>query len=389
MDWEEAGKQKGQQSSGSGFTPQPESRGKQKKRKVIAIVVAVLVVLFVVSRISSCAGSSKNYDSWPTSGLAAQLPTPDSKKIDVMTNSDEKLYVSVDDFGKDKYSKYVDSCKEKGFTVDASNDTSKYDAYNSEGYHLEVSCYSTDMNITLDAPISTETISWPTSGPGALLPKPASDKGKVSSNSSSQFSVKVVNTTKDAYAAYVTSVSDAGFNVDFSKSDTNYSAKNAEGAQVYVKYEGNNTMSVSVSAAKDNTSSSSSASSSSSTSSASSTASSSSSDSSSSSSNSSSVASKIAGAVSSAASGAVSSDFKQVMDDYETFMNNYCDFLEKYNAAADKSSMDQEALDLLNQETEWLNKVNSMDQSSLSAADSAYYLAVTTRVQKRLLEVGA
>ena len=384
LDWEEAGKPNGQQTPGNSTSgvPKQDSRGKKKKRATIIIIVVALLLIVGISRIASCGSSSKSYDSWPTSGLAAQLPKPDSSKIKVQTNSDDRFYASVDDFSKDAYSNYVESCKEKGFTVDASTDTSRYEAYNSEGYHLELSCYSTSMNITVEPPLKTETITWPTSGPASLLPKPASDKGSVSVNSSSQFTAKISNTSKDAYEAYTADVSSAGFNVDFSKSDTVYQASNADGAKVYIKYEGNNQMSISAYAAKDSSSSSSTLKSDSSSS-----KSSSGDSSSSKSSDSSSVGSKIKDAVSNATSSAVSADFKEMMDGYESIMNKYCDFMVKYNESSDTAAMLDDLNAITAEELEWSDKVNAVDQSSLSTADQAYYLEVTNRVNKRLLEI--
>ena len=385
MEWEEAGKPNSQQVSGNSTSgvPQPDSRGKKKKRNVIIIVVVVLLLIAGISRIGSCGSSSKNYVDWPTSGLATQLPKPDSSKIKVQTNSDDRLYASVDDFNKDAYSKYVESCKEKGFTVDASTDTSRYEAYNSEGYHLELSSYSTSMNITLEAPLKAETITWPTSGPGALLPKPASDKGTISSNSSTHFSVELGNVTKEAFEAYVAEVQKSGFDVDFSKSDASYNAKNADGAKVSIAYKGNNQMSITADASNNSSSSSSSTSKSDNSSSKSSSSDSSSSKSS----DSSSVGSKVKEAVSNATSSAVSADFKDVMDSYESFMNKYCDFMETYNESSDPAAMLDDYNTIVAEELEWANKVNAYDQNSLSAADKAYYLEVTARVEKRLLEV--
>lgn len=389
MEWEEAGKPNSQQVSGNSTSgvPQPDSRGKKKKRNVIIIVVVVLLLIAGISRIGSCGSSSKNYVDWPTSGLATQLPKPDSSKIKVSTNSDSKLSVDVDDFGQDAYTKYVESCKEKGFTVDAKTETSSYEAYNADGYHLKlyVSSSTKNMDINLEAPVKSETITWPTSGPASLLPKPASDKGSVSVNSSTQFTAKITGMSKDAFEAYASEVSSAGFNVDFSKSDTVYQASNADGVKVYINYEGNNQMSISASAAKDSSTSSSSSSTSKSDNSSS--KSSSSDSSSSKSSDSSSVGSKVKEAVSNATSSAVSADFKDIMDSYESFMNKYCDFMETYNESSDPAAMLDDYNAIAAEELEWANKVNAYDQNSLSAADKAYYLEVTARVEKRLLEV--
>lgn len=98
-------------------------------------------------------------------------------------------------------------------------------------------------------------------------------------------------------------------------------------------------------------------------------------------------------AVASADSGEVTPEFKELMDGYEAFMNSYCDFMKTY--ADTSNSGDMAALSamlgdystLMQQEVEWLDKIDAVDQSTLSAADLNYYIEVTTRVSQRLIEV--
>ncbi len=381
MDWEEAGKPSGHPADstvrtasqqgplhGASSSPAP-SKGKKSKRKVIAIVVVVLLVLFGISRCAS--GGSKDYVSWPTSGLATQLPKPDSSKISISTNSDAKLSASVDDFSQDAYSKYVDSCKEKGFTVDAETDTTSFKAYNAEGYYVSLIYFGSSggMSISLDAPLRAETVSWPTSGPGTLLPKPASDRGVVNSNTSSRFSVTLADTDKAAFEAYVNEVSAAGFTVDFSKQDKSFGAKDASGNKVSVRYEGNNQMEVSIDAAGDNSSSSSSAST-----------------------GGSSGASASADSTGSSGSSAtdangVTVSFKKTMDDYEAGMNSYCDFMEKYINDGSPASMAADYAKYANKLIELEKDFDAIDEGSLTAADNAYYIEVQSRVNQRLAAV--
>lgn len=384
MDWEEAGKPNGHPTNSTvPITPQQNSpqsvpnmpgpsKGKKTKRKVIIIVVAVLLVLFGISRCASC--SSKDYVSWPTSGLATQLPKPDSSKISISTNSDTKLSASVDDFEQEAYSKYVDSCKEKGFTVDAESNTSSYKAYNSEGYYVSLICFGSSggMSISLDAPLKVESVSWPTSGPGALLPKPASDKGTVNSNTSSRFSVTLANTDKAAFEAYVNEVSAAGFNTDFSKQDKLFSAKDANGNKVSVRYEGNSQMEVAIDAAKEDSDSSSSTSSGSSSSASNGTAASNASNSSS---------------ASATDENGVTVSFKKTMDDYEAGMNSYCDFMEKYLNDGSPVSMAADYAKYTKKLADLEKDFNAIDESSLTAADDAYYIEVQSRVNQRLAAV--
>lgn len=75
-------------------------------------------------------------------------------------------------------------------------------------------------------------------------------------------------------------------------------------------------------------------------------------------------------------------------------MNQYCDFMAKYASATDSNdtatllSMSADYANLVQQELDWADKVDAVDESTLSAADDAYYLAVQARVLKKLSETG-
>lgn len=86
----------------------------------------------------------------------------------------------------------------------------------------------------------------------------------------------------------------------------------------------------------------------------------------------------------------VDPDFKATMDSYETTINNYCDFMEKYNNAGpeDTAAMLADYTSYLQQYTETIDALNSIDETSLNAADLAYYIEVNGRISQRLLEVG-
>lgn len=83
---------------------------------------------------------------------------------------------------------------------------------------------------------------------------------------------------------------------------------------------------------------------------------------------------------------AVSPDLKETMDSYEAFMDEYIDFMKRYQETDDTMSLLQDYTDYMAKYSDFMQKVNKLDTSKMSAADSAYYLEVTTRVSKKLLE---
>lgn len=95
-----------------------------------------------------------------------------------------------------------------------------------------------------------------------------------------------------------------------------------------------------------------------------------------------------------ASSDSVTPEFKEMMDGYETFMNSYCDFMVKYTDASNSGdtmtllSMTSDYTSLIQQEIDWVGKINAVDQSTLSAADAAYYVEVQGRVSQKLIDTG-
>ena len=86
-------------------------------------------------------------------------------------------------------------------------------------------------------------------------------------------------------------------------------------------------------------------------------------------------------------SGLVSPEFKKTMDDYEAWFDHYCDVMKRYQEDSTNLELLSEMTDLLTEETTMLEELESMDQSEMNTAELAYYLEVTARIEKKLLEV--
>ncbi len=374
MDWEVAGQDNSD--AGSSASPKPPKR-KGKKLKKWVVVIAVIAAIVVYSNIKSCINNQPKNLSWPTTGLATMLPDPPTNKGEVNTDSDRSFSADVEKCSEDQYKAYVESCKEKGFTVDAESNTSSYEAYNSDGYKLRLSYWSSSekLSVYLDAATEMGTLTWPAAGAGSLAPAPTSKKGKVSSDSSTYFAALVGDTDSAAYGAYVDSCISAGFNVDYHKGDTLFYADNANGDHISVSYEGFNTMKVivdaaDVSASAETTSSDSSASAKVEAETKTEEAPAATSDS-----------------ASSESSSASAGDFRQFVDDYESFMNSYCDFMEKYKSSSNTASMMVDYAKMVKDYAEWAEKFDGYDTGELGADDLAYYTAAQARVLERLSKI--
>ena len=86
-------------------------------------------------------------------------------------------------------------------------------------------------------------------------------------------------------------------------------------------------------------------------------------------------------------SGLISPEFKKTMDDYEAWFDHYCDVMKRYQEDTTDLALMSEMLDLLSEEADMLEQMENMDQSEMSDAELAYYLEVTLRIEKKLLEI--
>lgn len=82
-------------------------------------------------------------------------------------------------------------------------------------------------------------------------------------------------------------------------------------------------------------------------------------------------------------------DFKKAMDEYEDFYDEYCRFMKKYKA-------NPTDLTLLTEYTNMLTELGEMDEAfkkweseELNDAELAYYLEVSSRITKKLLETAS
>ncbi len=363
MEWEKADSTGGSgASSGEGM---PKGK-KGDKGKVILIAIVALVAIFMASSCKGQSGDAKNSKAgWPTSGLAAMLPEPGTDDFNIDTNTDNVFSATLAKYSSSDYSSYVDACKEKGFTVESNMATSAYTAFNEGGYKLRLSYYENkeELSVGIEAPDEMNTITWPTSGPGSLVPAPPSTQGSIVQDSPNVYAVNVGGVDKDAFSAYVAQCKKAGFDVDYSGGNTHFQASNADGVKLRIDYKGANVISIRVDVSDASSTGSDTATSSSSN------------------------ATPTDSSTTTDAS-LVTPEFKEMMDSYEELMNKYCDFMVTYrNAnAADQANMFADYTDLIQQEADWAKRMSAVDESTLNAADDAYYIEVQARVMQRLLE---
>ena len=214
---------------------------------IIAFVLAVVLLVPYVSLFGTGYGDAEKF-AWSDILLADVIPETKSHLGEVLSNSEEHLSLYVYKTSVGDYSKYVDACEEKGFTVEAEQSDLYYYAYNSDGYKLSLYYDENDnkMNISVDAAEEYGTLVWPDSVIASMLPAPKSTTGEIAQDDEKRFAAYVSNTSIEEFNAYVAACADKGFAEDVSESEKLYSAQNSDGYQLSVSYQGNGVMFISV-----------------------------------------------------------------------------------------------------------------------------------------------
>ena len=86
--------------------------------------------------------------------------------------------------------------------------------------------------------------------------------------------------------------------------------------------------------------------------------------------------------------GGLRSDFKAAMDSYEAFYDEYVAFMKKYNANPSDFSLLSKYTDMVKKELDMAKAFGKWKSEDLNDEEEQYYLAVQTRVTKKLLDAG-
>lgn len=349
------------------------------------VLVAIAIILILTALSGKGRRNKKTIDgvdantAWANLELADLLPEPASGKVEIHTNTSDELWIDLNDFTEDDYQKYVSACKDKGFTVDSKMDSIGYDAYNSDGYKLELTWYKDSLSIELNAPVKLSAIQWPIGAAGQAVPTPKSLEGKFSYEYNDSFYVTIGNTSPEDFQEYVTTCAESGFVVDYDKGENYYYADNSDGYHLSLKYIGNNQMTIDVDAFDLTDSSDSETETPASTAAETEPAEAPETE-------------AAANAETPAATGTPASgirdDFKAAMDSYEAFINEYVDFINKYNANPTDLTLLSEYADYASKLIDMEAKFDQWNSDDLTNEELAYYLEVQTRVNQKLLEVG-
>ena len=220
-----------------------------KKLLVLMFVLAIILSLVACGNKDNEGTKAEQFE-WNDIEMHEVLPEPKKTYGEIGHNSKTALILTLCDIDEKAFKNYRDECISKGYTIDSEESYMSYSAYNEEGYSVRLvfSDSNQEMNVYLDAPEKMDKFEWPTNGLGAMLPATKSTLGDISWDNSETFIVHVGNMTIDDYKDYVKACEDKGFTIDHSKDDEYYSAKDANGYKLTLRYLGFNKIEISLKA---------------------------------------------------------------------------------------------------------------------------------------------
>ena len=207
-------------------------------------------------------------------------------------------------------------------------------------------------------------ITWPDSEIGEQLPETEARASSFNYNDS--YIMADLKMSKGEYNEYVSACKDKGFTKDLSTSDYGdsgrFSAKNKKGYSLSLSwYEDDGECSLSIYAPADDES-----------------------DDESDEDKDSKKSKKSKKKAADNSGDGVTPEFKEAMDEYEEFFDKYAEFMKKYG---DGSGDLTEYAEMMAQYSTTMEKLDEIDEDSLSDADEAYYLEVMARINQKLAEV--
>ncbi|MBR1757263.1 MAG: hypothetical protein IJ744_00865 [Lachnospiraceae bacterium] len=210
---------------------------------VIGFVILALAILLPWN--ARRKKNAKKYQ-WNTIALHEQLPQPPSEYGSIIYSNQERFDLEVRRISEEQFNAYRSECLDWGYGVERKESKSYYEAFREDGYYLDMwyDEREQEMEITLNAPKALGTLHWPTSALGLMVPEPDSKVGRIDWEDTNGFTIYVGETGPEAFSEYIDRCLEHGFNVNYSRSTDNFSAKNDIGVKLYVYYEGLSVMSI-------------------------------------------------------------------------------------------------------------------------------------------------
>lgn len=214
----------------------------KEKKNYIHVLVSLFGMLLAIPALilffSAMNPKEEVIKDWNIFLLGDCVPKPSQNEYTVNYNTEDRLEIYINKVSKKQFYKYISACKDAGYNVEIKERTLDFDAYNEEGYFLELDYLKTTkrLKLELNAPIDMADLNWSTHKISEALPEPDSTKGTYETEDKDGTVVIVGDITPEGYTAYCQSCRDLGYTIDEDYFQYNFQAYNPDGYQVFIQY---------------------------------------------------------------------------------------------------------------------------------------------------------
>ena len=216
-----------------------------RNKRVIAVFIIIIAIIFVAFRAGVFDKIAKINSTihLPDTELSQELPETDLNKGEVTYSDDDSLYLKYYNISEQDYENYKNLCKKSGYTIDSENTTFSYKAYNSDGYKISVSYYSSfsEISVQIYNRLELKNTVWPSTNLAQTIPMPSEIYGKVELSTNSILQVYVGKISSETFDSLIEDCIKQGYNQDIEQNKQQFSAKDNNDNQLKIEYEGNNT----------------------------------------------------------------------------------------------------------------------------------------------------
>lgn len=106
-------------------------------------------------------GSNNSYEAWSDEIVLSNIIPEVKGTVDhTYENTEEELWIKFSSVDDNQFKDYITACKDRGFTVEEESDSYKFEAFNGDGYKLELTHFSggDSLSVELEAPMEMDEI---------------------------------------------------------------------------------------------------------------------------------------------------------------------------------------------------------------------------------------
>ncbi|MGN0612531.1 MAG: DUF6591 domain-containing protein [Porcipelethomonas sp.] len=177
--------------------------------------------------------------SWPSLGIAAELPEPESKIGVIDVDASNEFRAEISETSEEEYNNYINKCMEKGFSVDYNKGDKLFEAYNEKGDSLAIRYEGFNvMSISVSAGEAGETAKETQVETEAKTESEITEKAEEEQDTDKSYIGSVSPEFKatmdsyeeffDEYISFMKKYSESNYSLDMLEDYTDYMGKYAE-----------------------------------------------------------------------------------------------------------------------------------------------------------------